>query len=284
MTSTTPFLFLPLIFSLLNVSAELQFTTHLSDSLDDPVFKKGAGFVFQFQAVTPGSESKVRLFSPFPRIPDINLTNAYTILQQRGHSDTLAGITSVKMCDTADMEHLYDNLFNRLEEKLKILENEIHAAQTDQHNLVTMAASSFLPPSIHPHEAPSRSKRAIGLIAAAARAAGLALGDPVKEAAWSALSIFNLCTDTADLQNDIDGILATQNQFQDVLQRIQTKNDEKFFLLGNEIKDTQDSVVKITKLVGTQLKALEKELMEIRGVIASLPVCHRQIIHSMSFL
>ena len=36
--------------------------------------------------------------------------------------------------------------------------------------------------------------------------------------------------------------------------------------------------------MGTQLKALEKELMEIKGVIANLPVCHRQIIHSMSFL
>ena len=268
MTSTTPFLFLPIIFSLLNFSAVVQFTTHLSDSLDDPVFKKGAAFVFQFQDVTPESESKVRVFSPFPRIPDINLTNAHTILQKRGHSDTLAGMTSVKMCDTADMEHLYDNLFNRLEEKLRILENEIQAAQTDQHNLVTMA-SSFLPPSMHPHEAPSRSKRAIGLIAAAAGAAGLALGDPVKEAACSALSIFNLCTDTTDLQNDIDGILATRNQFQDVLQRVQTKNDEKFVLLDNEIKDTQDSVVKITKLVGTQLKALETELMEIKGVIAT---------------
>ena len=54
-------------------------------------------------------------------------------------------------------------------------------------------------------------------------------------------------------------------------------------MLGNEIKDTQDSVVKITKLVGTQLKALEKELMEIKGVIANLPVCNQQLIHSMSF-
>ena len=200
----------------------------MSDSLDDPVFKKGAAFVFQFPAVTTESESKVRVFSPFPRIPDINLTNKYTILQQRGHSDTLAGMTSVKMCDTADMEHSYDNLFNRLEEKLRILENKIQAVQTDQHDLVTMA-SSFLPPSIHPHEAPSRNKRAIGLIAASAGATGLALGDPVKEVACTALSIFNICTDTTDLQNDIDGILATQNQFQDVLQRVQTKNDEKFF-------------------------------------------------------
>ena len=134
MTSSTPFIFLPLIFSLLNVSAEVQFTTHLSDSLDDPVFKKGAASVFQFQAVTPESETKIRVFSPLPRIPDINLTNAYTILQQRGHSDTLAGMASVKLCHTADMEHLYDNLFIRLEEKLKILGTEIQAAQTQSRS------------------------------------------------------------------------------------------------------------------------------------------------------
>ena len=95
------------------------------------VFKKGAAFVFQFQAVTAESESKVRVFSPFPRIPDINLTNAYTILKNRGHSDTLAGRPSVKMCNTADVEQLNDNFFNRLAQKLKILAAEIHAAQTN---------------------------------------------------------------------------------------------------------------------------------------------------------
>ena len=225
-----------LLLALINfVFTDVQFTTHLSDSLDDPVFKKGAALLFQFQAVTPESESKVRVFSPFPKIPDINLTNAYTILQQRGHSDTLADMQSVKMCNTADMEQLYDSLFNRLSEKLKLLETKIHAAETDQQNLVTMA-SSFLPPSVHPHGVPSRGKRAIGLIAAAAGAAGLALGAPVKEAACSALSIFNLCTDTTDLENDIDRVLATQNQFQDVLQRVQSQNDEKFFCLVTKSK------------------------------------------------
>ena len=42
-------------------------------------------------------------------------------------------------------------------------------------------------------------------------------------------------------------------------------------------------MVKITKLVGTQLKALEKEVMEIEGLIAKLPICNQQLVHSMSF-
>ena len=131
-TPTAPFPFLPFVFFLPDVSAEFQFKTHLSDLLDNPVFKKDAAFVFQFHGVTPESESKVRVFSMFTSIPDINLTNAYTTLQQRGHSDTLAGINSVTLCNTANMEQLYENLFNRLEEKLKVLEDEIHAAQTDK--------------------------------------------------------------------------------------------------------------------------------------------------------
>ena len=70
----------------------------------------------------------------------------------------------------------------------------------------------------------------------AAGAAGLALGDPVKDATCSALSIFNLCADTTDLQHDIDGVLATQNQFEDVLQRVRTKNDENFSCLVTKSK------------------------------------------------
>ena len=82
----------------------------------------------------------------------------------------------------------------------------------------------------------------MGIIAAAAVAAGLVLGSPVKDGAFSALSIFNLCTDTRDLEENVDHVMATQKHFQAVLERIQTKNDESFFILGNEIEETQESV------------------------------------------
>ena len=128
-------------------------------------------------------------------------------------------------------------------------------------------ASSFLPPSIAPGHGTARSKRAVGIIAAAAGAIGLVLGSPIKDAACSALSIFNLCTDTKDLEENFDQIMATQNQFQAALEKVQTKNDENFFL-GNEIKETQESVPKITEIVGGQLKLLQTELLEIKAVFA----------------
>ena len=273
-----------LLFALTDiVFTDVQFTTHLSDALDKPVFKKGAAFVFKYQAVTPESESKVRVFSPFPKIPDINLTDAYTILQTRGHTDSMNGMDTVKLCRTERMGTLYDQLFDQLEEKLSLIQREIDAAHTDQNQLVEVA-SSFLPPSIKPDHGTARSKRAVGIIAAAAGAAGLVLGSPVKDAACSALSIFNLCTDNKDLEENVDHVMATQKQFQAVLERVQTKNDENFFILGNEIKETQESVQKITEIVGGQIKLLQTELLHIKGVIASISVCNVHFTQNMIFM
>ena len=58
--------------------AEVQFSNYLNDELDTPIFKKRAAFVFKYQAVTSESESKVRVFSPFPRRRESNLTEAYS--------------------------------------------------------------------------------------------------------------------------------------------------------------------------------------------------------------
>ena len=51
-----------------------HYSTHLNDQPEIPVFKKGDAFLFKYQAVTSESENKVRVFSLFPKIPDINLT------------------------------------------------------------------------------------------------------------------------------------------------------------------------------------------------------------------
>ena len=145
-------------------------------------------------------------------------------------------------------------------------------------------AASFLPPSIKPDHGTARSKRAVGIIAAAAGATGLVLGSPVKDAASSVLSIFNLCTDTRDLEENVDHVMATQKQFKAVLERVQTKNDETFFILGNEIKETQESLQKLTGIVGGELKLLQTELLQIKGVIASISVCNVHLTQNMIFM
>ena len=191
----------------------------------------------------------MRVFSPFPRLPEINLTEAYSLAAQRGQSDTMAGMNTVKKCQTAPSKTAYELLFNRIDEQLTILDKEIAEAKADRNRLVEIA-TSFLPQQSMPAgDIHSRSPRAIGLIAAAAGAAGLILGDPVKDAACSALSIFSLCSDNTELEADVENMLKQQTVFQETLERVQNRNDENFFLLGNEIKETQESVAKITEAV-----------------------------------
>ena len=112
--------------------AEVQFSTHLNDESDTPIFKKRAAFVFKYQAVTSESESKVRVFSPLPKLPEINLTEAYSLVAHKGHSDTMAARNTVKKCQTAASEEAYELLFIRIDEQLKILDKEIAEAKADR--------------------------------------------------------------------------------------------------------------------------------------------------------
>ena len=104
--------------------AEIHFSIHLNDDSDTPLFNKGAAFVVKYQAVTSESENKVRVFSPFPRLPETNLTEAYSLVAHRGHSDTLAGMNTVNSCQTAASENSYELLFNRIDEQLLILDKK----------------------------------------------------------------------------------------------------------------------------------------------------------------
>ena len=84
--------------------AEVQFFTYLKDESHTQIFMKGAAFVFKYFALTSESESKVRVFPPFPRLPVINLREAYSLVAHRGHSDTMAGKNAVRRCQTAALE------------------------------------------------------------------------------------------------------------------------------------------------------------------------------------
>ena len=122
------------------------------------------------------------------------------------------GMDTVNFYRTERMGTLYDHLFDQLEEKLSLIPKEINAAYTDQNQLVEVV-SSFLPPSIKPDHGTSRNKRGVGIIAAATGAAGLVLGSQVKDAACSALSIFNLCTDTKDPKKMLTTSWRLRNNF-----------------------------------------------------------------------
>ena len=114
------------------VSTDVQSTTQMKDAFAKPVFKEGAAFVFEKEAVTPKSENNVPVFSPpFPRILKINMTDAYTILDARGQLDLTDGMRTVKRCQTKLMTNLYKQLFDQVEDEFAMLEKGKVAAQND---------------------------------------------------------------------------------------------------------------------------------------------------------
>ena len=192
-------------------------------------------------------------------------------------------MNTVQRFQTAASENAFELLFDRTDEQLTILDKEITKAKPDRDRLVEIC-TSFLPQqSMLGVNTGSQSPRAIGLIAAAAAAAGLILIDPVKDAACSALSISSSCSDKTELEADVDNLTQQQTVFQKSLERVQTRNNEKFFLLGNEIQETQESIAKNTELVNDNLQKLDVELRAIKGVISHLVDCNAHLAHTLKF-
>ena len=265
--------------------AQVQFSTHLNDNLEQPVFKKGAAFVFKYQAVTSESESKVRVFSPFPQMPTISLTRALAVVE--AFKTKPRGIGSMYVntrCEITNFNNTYTLLLEQLETRVRFLQLELAAATEEEATLMEVARS-FIPPSMKQDSAPKRQRRAICAIAAIAAGAGMILGEPVKEAACTALSIFNLCRNDDALSKDVDQIMTKQKTIIETLQRVQSQNDQNFFLLGNEIKGTQESVTNLRDKVGERFQQIEYYLVNAtRYLTGSSLECDKVIVRHIHLL
>ena len=247
--------------------------------------KKGAAFVFKYQAVTSESESKVRIFSPFPQIPAINLTQAtYMVEAFKRATDSIGGMYINKNCKYMFFNETYALLLQQFETRVSFLEYELTAALEEEKSLDI--ANSFIPPGARRDQQPGgRSRRAIGAIAAVAAGAGLVLGEPIKNAACNALSIFNLCKNNDALSRDVDNIMRTQNAIVKNLERVQTRNDKNFFPLGNEIKGTQEIVRKLKEVVDVRFKQMEFYLVNATLFSARTSLeCDHVIVRHMHLL
>ena len=141
-------------------------------------------------------------------------------------------------------------------------------------------------PQIHRTEEASvkRTRRFIGAVAAIGAGARLIVFDPFKDAACTALSIFNMCNDNSHLSRDVEATTDTQQQTILTLQRVQAKNDDNFFLLGNEVKETQHNVKKTQDQVNEHLKALDARMCTIKIELVAYKECRRiEMVHLRFF-
>ena len=206
--------------------------------------------------MTSESESQLRLFSTFPTLPDVNIDSVRVIVLESNekfshwqHRVTQAG------CNNNTFNESHKPVLQQMENMYNHLKTEINEAQSEL-NTLSAIAESFFPPessprktrprrSIEEDEPHNRRRRLIGAVAALAAVTGFILGEPIKDVACNALSIFNLCGFTEELERELDQVTKQQKAQQQAFQMVQDKNNEKFALLRDEIRLTQESLERI---------------------------------------
>ena len=251
-----------LIWETFLIAHSVQYST--VNKQQPPEFERGAAFIFIYQVVTSESVSQVRLFFPFPTSSDANIDEANSIflksiqklsrvqrhVQQAGSNNMTNNESHIPI--TQQMDNMY-----------KYLKQEVIEAQLEL-NTLSAIAESFFPPvaslgtprkrrSIDEEEAHNRTRLLIGAVAALAAGTGFIIGEPSKDAACNALSIFIFCDSTEDLERELDQVTKHQKTQQQAFQTVQDQNNEKLALLRDGIRLTQKSVEPIKEDTYTQI-------------------------------
>ena len=221
-----------------------------------PEFERGAAFIFKYQVVTSETESQIRLFSPFPTLPDVNIDGVHAvILESNAKLSRMQYRVAQAGCNNITFNESHIPVLQQTENMHNHLQTENNEAQSEFNTLSTIA-ESFFPPasslvtprqrrSIEEDEPHNRTRRLIGAVSALAAGTGFILGEPIKDAACNALSIFNLCDSTEDLERELDQVTKQQKTQQQAFQTVQDQNNEKLALLQDKIRLTQESVERI---------------------------------------
>ena len=155
----------------------------------------------------------------------------------------------------------------------------------DDYLELLRVAESFAPPPMKSNEdkgqtGDSRQCRLILALMVASGAAGLILGNPLEDAACSALSIFKLCSNTKDMKKDISALMAHHISFPEAMKMVQTANDRKFVLLGSEISKRHDNVKAIRDVVENRFTTTSRALDQLTHSLNYFAHC---VVHTKHF-
>ena len=196
------------------------------------------------------------MFCPFPTISDVNNDGVHAIILESNeklprvqYRVAQAGFNNI----TFNESHI--PVLQQMENVHNHLKTEISEAQSKLNTLSAVAESFFSPVasprtprqrcSIDEEEPHKRQRWLIGAVAALAAGTGFILGEPIKYAACNALSSFNLCDSTDELERELEQVTKQQKTQQQAFQRVQDQNNEKLALLKAKIRLTQESVERI---------------------------------------
>ena len=119
-------------------------------------------------------------------------------------------------CNNLTFIESHISVTQQLDNMYKYLKQELSEAQLELNTLSDLG-ESFFPPerlsrtsrgrrSIDEDEPYNRTRRLIGAVAALAVGTGFILEEPITETACNAISIFNLCDSTGDLERELDQV------------------------------------------------------------------------------
>ena len=185
--------------------------------------------------------------------------------------------------NTNDILAKLAGLAESIEYRLNLFLKE-RKAIADAHFEQLRVAESFAPSPTKPNEdkeqtGHSRQRRLIPALMAASGAAGLFLGNALKDAGCSALFIFKLCSDNKVLRKDISTLMAQQTSF--------AKNNEngsnrqrQFVLLGTEISKTQEIVKAIGDVLENRFTATSRAIDQLTRSLDFFDHC---VVHTKQF-
>ena len=211
-----------------------------------PAFERGTAFIFKYQVFTSESEIKVRLLSPFPTLPDVNIDGVHAIVFESNQKlSRMQYRVEQAGCNNITFNESHIPITQQMDNMYKCLKQEVNEAQLEL-NTLSDVAESFFPPESSPgttrqrrsmdeDEPHNRAIRLIGAVAALAAGTGFILGEHFKDAACNALSIVNLCDSSEDLERELHRVTKQQKTQQQAFQTVQDQNNEKLALLRDEI-------------------------------------------------
>ena len=172
------------------------------------------------------------VFFLFPQPPPVDLTDVdwlIDLVSHIHHKSTsllfLETVASDEPCPIAmyTSQDRANSLRESIEYRVHLLAAERSAIAQNYAGFLRFA-SSIAPP---PMETPSigtphhRQRRVVPTLMAASGVAGLVLGNPTRNTACKAFSIFSLCSDNSVLKNNVRNLLQRQATFEKNLHRVQ---------------------------------------------------------------
>ena len=256
-----------------------------------PEFERGAAFIFIYQVVTSKSESQVRLFSPFPTLPDVNIDAVQAILLESNQKlSRMQNRVEQAGCNQIRFNESHLPVTQQIDKKNKYLKQEINEAQLELNTLGDVA-EFFFPPesssgatrkrrSIDEDEPHNRTRRLFSAVAALAAGTGFVLGESKKDAACNPLFTFSLCDSTEDLERELDQVKKQPKTQQQAFQTVQDQNNEILALFRDEICLTQQSVAKIREDSYTNISYMIERIYTLEDALR----CYRFESASLHFL